>query len=103
MKSTKNQLKQYNEIYDTAKNLFSDFSEGRISVDNLRLSLIGLAYNLSIIQPQYSDLAYYVDIIDCNINLFKEDPKKNFYLLSENSSGSLLNTFEPYDEIEIID
>jgi len=99
------------EYYKEAQRLFKKFSNKidaginpTTSAMELKLELMELLlkWNSVIDAPQYKpeELKMHMDSIDDNIGFYIDDFIKNRYILSMNSSGSLLRTFDMPDIIE---
>jgi len=89
------------QLHGNARELFSQFQQEKITVAEFKLQLIKLCIN-------YYEQSGDWDAAQTNFLIeeyilpqfasYEQDRENNAYLLSLNSSGSLLNQFEPYED-----
>lgn len=79
-------------VAESAKELFELFNSGEIDIDLFYASLTDLAFEMTDI-----DVNFFIEnYIKPQFAEYVENPIRNGYLLSLESSGSLLNQFLPY-------
>lgn len=93
--------KTIQQISEEAKHHFQQFNQGFYALNEFKAHLTLLAYDLgrtpnSGFYPGQDTEWFIQEYIDAQFELYKSDPKKYAYLLSLQSSGSLLTQFEPY-------
>jgi|GEM_PF-6256533 len=99
MKATRKQFNELSRIEVNARKFFHLFEEGTIDKRSFKYMLKGLVLEMSFVHADV-DTEIYNETIDEQFESYDNGSK---FLLSAYSSGSLLNQFEVYDEIEVID
>ena len=88
------------DVFEIAQTLFEQFELREISLNEFQQELINLTFTATEnkIENWENGVEMIIPIICEQFNLYRENKKENGFLLSRNSSGSLLTQFEPYCE-----